>query len=120
MNKPRTPSSGEEKLSFEAALKSLEAIVEQLEDGQLSLDESLARYEEGVGHVKDCFRLVEQAERKIALLTGVDADGNPVTQPYEDDHQDLGVKAAARGRRRTAAVPNKGPQRNVDEADRLF
>jgi exodeoxyribonuclease VII small subunit len=121
MSTPNGPQHGPEELSFEAAMRALETIVEQLEEGRLSLEESLAKYEEGVGHVKHCFRLVELVERKIALLTGVDADGNPVTQPFADqDHEDLDRKAAARGQRRTAAAANKKPVRNVDESDRLF
>lgn len=120
MSQQRTPLDDQPEPSFEAAMQALEAIVEQLEGGRLSLDESLAKYAEGVGHVKRCFRLVELAERRIALLTGVDAEGNPVTERYEDEHTDLEQKAAARGKRRTAAVSNKKAARNVDDSDRLF
>ena len=43
---------------------------------ELGLGESLACYEEGVKLLKLCYNLLEQAERKIELLSGVDAEGN--------------------------------------------
>jgi exodeoxyribonuclease VII small subunit len=72
---PETPS-------FEAALASLEAIVHDLEDGDLGLAEALARYEQGIKHLRHCYDLLEQAERKIELLTGIDADGRAKTTPF--------------------------------------
>jgi exodeoxyribonuclease VII small subunit len=72
---PETPS-------FEAALASLEAIVHDLEDGDLGLAEALARYEQGIKHLRHCYDLLEQAERKIELLTGIDAEGRAKTTPF--------------------------------------
>jgi exodeoxyribonuclease VII small subunit len=68
--------------SFELSLAELEAIVHDLEEGQLGLAESLARYEQGVKHLRQCFDLLEQAERKIDLLTGVAEDGSTQTTPF--------------------------------------
>ena len=68
--------------SFEHSLAELEAIVRDLEDGQLGLAESLARYEQGVKHLKNCYSLLTQAEQKIELLTRVAEDGTAVTQPF--------------------------------------
>jgi exodeoxyribonuclease VII small subunit len=72
-------------LSFEKALERLEEIVHQLEEGDLGLSEAMSRYEEGVKLLRQSFDLLERAERKIELLSGVDADGNPVTQPFDDE-----------------------------------
>jgi exodeoxyribonuclease VII small subunit len=69
--------------TFEDALLRLDEIVHQLEDGELGLEASLARYEEGVKHLKACYQALEQAERRVELLTGVDADGNPVVQAFD-------------------------------------
>lgn len=69
---------------FESALARMEAIVYELEEGRIGLAEALARYEEGVGLLRQCFGLLETAERRIELLTGVDAAGNPVVAPYDD------------------------------------
>jgi exodeoxyribonuclease VII small subunit len=71
--------------SFEAALASLEAIVHDLEDGDLGLAEALARYEQGIKHLRHCYDLLEQTERKIELLTGVDAEGRAKTVPFAED-----------------------------------
>ena len=77
-------SSLTESISFEKALATLEQIVHELEEGRLGLAESLARYEEGVKLLRQCHGLLQQAERRIELLTGVDAAGNPVTEPFDD------------------------------------
>src|SRR5262245_21725264 len=76
--------SPERPASFEAAIAQLEAIVHQLEEGQIGLAESLSRYEEGVRLLRQCYAVLEQAERKIELLTGVDPEGNPKTVPFDD------------------------------------
>ena len=86
--------------SFEDALASLEQIVRDLEEGKLGLAESLTRYESGVKLLKQCFGLLESAERRIELLTGVDAAGNPVTKPFDDEATLAGDDAtSARSRR---------------------
>lgn len=56
-------------LTFEAASARLEEIVKMLEKGNLSLDESLSLYEEGVGLVRFCNGALENAERKIKVLS---------------------------------------------------
>jgi len=70
-------------LTFEQALAELEGIVQELEDGQVGLEESLARYEKGVGLIKRCYAQLRQAEQKILLLTGVDEEGRPAVQTFE-------------------------------------
>jgi exodeoxyribonuclease VII small subunit len=72
-----------EQPTFEQSLADLEAVVHDLEEGQLGLADSLARYEQGIGHLKYCYQLLDQAERKIDLLTGVASDGTPQTRPFE-------------------------------------
>ena len=99
------PSS--DKPTFEEALARLEQIAQALEDGNLGLDESLACYEEGVKHLKTCHKLLDQAERKIELLSGVDADGNPVTRPFDDEELAVEEKAEARSSRRGAKRQRK-------------
>ena len=96
--------------SFEEALESLEAIVHELEDGQIGLADALARYEQGVKLLKQCFHLLEGAERKIELLSGFDAAGNPITERFDDQSSlERTEKGAAGSRRRS------GPK-TVDEA----
>lgn len=63
------------KVKFEDTLKGLEDIVEQLEKGDLSLDEALSKYENGVKLYKQCVSMLEDAEKKIKILV---KDGNGV------------------------------------------
>jgi exodeoxyribonuclease VII small subunit len=90
--------------SFEQALAQLETIVHQLEEGEIGLAEALAHYETGIGLLKQCYGLLERAERRIELLSGVDAAGNPITEPLADEASSLDEKAQNRGRRRSRTV----------------
>ena len=70
--------------SFEQTLGRLEEIVHLLEEGKIGLDEALGRYEEGVGLLRKAYELLETAQRRISLLSGVDSEGNPILRPMED------------------------------------
>jgi exodeoxyribonuclease VII small subunit len=59
---------------FESALEELESVVEQLESGDLSLEDSLAAFEKGVGLVKYCNQKLSEVEKKVELLIK-DKDG---------------------------------------------
>lgn len=56
-------------MTFEAAMTRLEAVVKALEDGKTSLEESMKLYEEGVALVRLCSTRLEDAERKVKILT---------------------------------------------------
>ena len=58
----------QEKKKFEEALEDLEKVVERLESGELSLEESLAAFEQGVRLVKHCNQKLTEVEKKIELL----------------------------------------------------
>jgi exodeoxyribonuclease VII small subunit len=59
---------------FETALEELEAVVEQLESGELSLEDSLSAFEKGVGLVRFCNQKLSEVEKKIEMLVR-DRDG---------------------------------------------
>ena len=65
--------------AFEAALSELEEIVQQLEAGEKSLDESLKLYERGVAALRTCHQLLDQAEQRIRKLVA-GPGGEPVVQ----------------------------------------
>ncbi len=69
--------------SFEQALSQLERIVASLEQGEPELTAALAKYEKGVMLLTRCHRLLDLAEQSVALLTGVDDEGNPLTAPFD-------------------------------------
>ncbi len=58
----------EKVLSFEQAVGQLEAIVAAIETGQIGLEESLAKYEQGMELVKHCRGILERAEKRIEVL----------------------------------------------------
>jgi exodeoxyribonuclease VII small subunit len=58
----------QKELAFEAALKRLETIVQDLENGDLSLDEALKAYEEGVRMADLCSKRLTEAEKKVEVL----------------------------------------------------
>ena len=75
--------AAKEKKKFEEAVKELERVVEQLESGELSLEDSLAAFENGVRLVKLCNQKLTEVERKIELLVK-DKDGKLQLMPLED------------------------------------
>ena len=57
-----------EDINFEDAMKELEKIAEELEEGNLSLDESVSKFEDGMKLSKKCSDLLDTAEKKITML----------------------------------------------------
>ncbi len=68
---------------FEDAIEELDKIVEQLESGDLSLQDSLAVFEEGVGLVKYCNKKLTEVEKKIELLVK-DKEGRLQLEPLTE------------------------------------
>jgi len=68
----KTIPSDIENLSFEDALKRLTELVEQLESGQMQLEESVAAFEEGVKLSRRCEALLDGAEKKLQILNDQD------------------------------------------------
>jgi exodeoxyribonuclease VII small subunit len=68
---------------FEQALAELDKILRDLEDGTTTLEEALARYERGVGLLKQCYAQLRDAEQRIRQLSGVTEDGKPELKPFE-------------------------------------
>ena len=63
-------------MSFEEAMAELEAVVGQLERGEVPLEESIKLYERGAALKKRCEEKLKEAEEKVAAIT-LDGDGNP-------------------------------------------
>ena len=113
MAKKKRPTKTEE-LSFEQSLDQLESVVSKLESGKLPLAESLEQYESGVKHLKSCYDLLSDAERRISLVSGLDASGKPKTKDFETGgDESLETKSSSRSRRRTARA-------EVDDDSSLF
>ena len=105
-------------LTFEQALAKLEQIAQLLESGDLGLSEALEQYEQGVQYLKQCYQLLQTAEQKIELLAGLDSQGRPVTEPFDEQEMTLEEKAQSRSRRRSRSSPKKGTQgKQNDDSD---
>lgn len=120
---PATPAN-----TFEEALGTLQHIVQQLEQGELTLTESLAKYEEGIRCLRFCYTQLQTAEARIELLTHVDAEGQATTEPFDETAMTLEQKADTRGHRRSRPKRRKGqvggepdpPDREADAGPALF
>jgi exodeoxyribonuclease VII small subunit len=78
MSKQKTETA-----SFEEALSKLEALVERMESGDLTLEESLAAFEQGISLTRHCQEALQAAEQKVEILTARTPDA--ATEPFDDD-----------------------------------
>jgi len=78
--KPEPPK----KPDFERSLARLEEVVRRLESPQLSLDEALKLFEEGVGLSRECQKQLEEAEGRVEILLKK-ADGKIVAEAFEPE-----------------------------------
>jgi exodeoxyribonuclease VII small subunit len=75
-------------IDFEKSLKRLERIVQELEKGNLSLDEALKRYEEGIEFAKGCSKVLKEAKSRVEKL--VKKEGNFISKEFQpQDEQDV-------------------------------
>ncbi len=68
-SKSAKPDDASPVANFEASLDLLEQLVEKMEHGEMSLEDSLAAYERGVGLYRRCQQALEQAELRVRLLS---------------------------------------------------
>ena len=68
---------------FETSLKRLEEVVKKLEGGELSLEESLKAFEEGVKHAGFCARKLDEAEKRVELLLK-QKDGSFIREEFRE------------------------------------
>ncbi len=81
MKKPVAPPPP----SFEQSLAELEAIVDALEKGEMSLEESLTVFERGIGLTRTCQQALDEAEQRVRILTDTrtDAGSSADLEPFE-------------------------------------
>ena len=71
--------------SFEEQIENLENIVAELEKGNLNLDDSVSKFEEGMKISKECNKILENAEKKISIL--INQDGEIKEEDFETDNE---------------------------------
>lgn len=70
-------------IDFEKALTELETIVHKMEDGQLSLEQSLEFFEKGIKLTRQCQQALSSAEQRVQML--IDKDGEAQTKAFTTD-----------------------------------
>lgn len=68
---------------FEHSLAELQTLVERLESGELSLEDSLTAFEQGIGLTRECQAALAQAEQKVQIL--LERDGELEQAPFDAD-----------------------------------
>ncbi len=125
------PDVQKKERGFEESLAQLDVVVQSLEAGQIGLAESLNQYEQGVKLLRSCYDMLDKAERRIELLSGVDSQGNPIVVPLDDqsslaadqqqhDARKTGDATTEKPRVRRPKRPENPPARDVDDSLGLF
>jgi exodeoxyribonuclease VII small subunit len=87
--KKNAAENSQVQISFEDSLAKLEQVVCDLESGEIGLDESLKRYEEGIQHIRRCRAELERAEKRIQMLVSIDQEGRAVIEPFSESKSKL-------------------------------
>jgi exodeoxyribonuclease VII small subunit len=80
----------QQELSFEAALKRLEDVLDSLEHGDLPLEEAMRAFEEGVQLVRVCHQKLDEVDQRVEILLKDDA-GRFFTRPFPEEEGEGGV-----------------------------
>ncbi|MGB1090922.1 MAG: exodeoxyribonuclease VII small subunit [Oceanobacter sp.] len=78
--------SQEAPFDFERALKDLETLVARMESGDLTLDESLKSFEQGIQLTRSCQQALTKAEQRVRIL--IDENGESLARPFEETGND--------------------------------
>ena len=107
---------------FEDSLEQLQQTVTQLEEGNLSLSDSLEQYEKGIASLKLAYQALNAAQQRIELLVDLDEEGNLVTRPFDNTASDQIAEGSRRSSRSEPAAPidDFEPDEDVDDPDSLF
>lgn len=111
--------SEETEVSFEQAFEELQAIVEKMEAGDLSLGDSLSSYEIGIKRLKQCHQALNAAEQKIRQLAELDADGNMETSEFDAD-SDSASSAKGKGKGKSKKGFSSKQSTKEKTGDELF
>ena len=77
------PKKSDTKTSFESSLKELETLVERMEAGEISLEDSLKDFERGIELTRACQKALKEAEQKVQIL--MEKNGQSELAPFESD-----------------------------------
>ncbi len=78
--------SSKKSIDLEKSLSELEAIVEELESGDLPLEKAMQKFEQGIKLTRGCQSALKDAEQKVEIL--MKSAGGENLQPFEDENED--------------------------------
>ncbi|QGJ69091.1 Hypothetical protein PBC10988_7570 [Planctomycetales bacterium 10988] len=87
----------------------MEEIAEALEQGELSVSDSMSAFEEGCRLLAECQTFLEEAQRKIEILTGFDAQGQPIVEDFEVSSE-KSEKTEVSSRKSSSSARSKTPR----------
>ena len=102
----KTKSAAKTAVPFEESLDQLKRVVAELENGNLTLTESLEKYQQGIASLKQCHASLGNAKKQIEVLVDLDADGNLQTQAFDDSAS----AQSTHGVRRSTAMNNQADE----------
>ena len=102
----KSKSAAKPAVPFEESLDQLKQVVAELENGNLTLTESLEKYQQGIASLKQCHASLENAKKQIEVLVDLDADGNLQTQAFDDSAS----AQSTHGVRRSTAMNNQADE----------
>ena len=77
------PKKKTDKINFESAIKELETLVEQMEQGDITLEKSLENFERGIELTRACQKALQEAEQKVQILT--QKQGEEILEEFHTD-----------------------------------
>jgi exodeoxyribonuclease VII small subunit len=86
LNENQLQMTAKKRYPFEESLAKLEALVEKMESGELSLEDSLSTFEEGIKLTRSCQDALKQAEQKVQIL--MEKGGEVSTEPFPEREDD--------------------------------
>lgn len=107
-------------IPFEQSLEQLKQVVAELENGNLSLTESLEMYQQGIANLKQCHASLENAKKQIEILVDLDSDGNLQTQAFDDSASSQGnhgVRRSTAMKSQTDEIEDFEPEEDDDYED---
>ena len=109
----KTRPAATSSIPFEQSLEELKQVVAELETGNLSLTDSLEKYQQGIANLKQCHAALENAKKQIEVLVDLDSDGNVQTQAFDDSAS----SDANHGVRRSTAMKSQATEIDDFEPD---
>jgi len=112
----KTKPAAKSAVPFEESLDQLKQVVAELENGNLTLTESLEKYQQGIASLKQCHTSLDNAKKQIEVLVDLDADGNLQTQAFDDSAS----AQSTHGVRRSTAMNNQAAEIEDFEPDDAY